>query len=180
MNKKWGIREPLNAGSTIMNHELVQSNFKINNDVNDDNNNNTITDNTSDSEEDMKLAVADSHPTETNGEDRRSSNSSRTHSHSKTPRKEKSERSSSKRSMDDVLKRLSKYNCNHENNQDNNQNLLTSAIDLAELATASNDRRNIEETEQKLTLMIEQLQHLRHKLVSQQQVSVISLFFSSQ
>ena len=170
-----------------MNHELIPFNLKNNIDANDDNtNNNTnnkIADNASDSEDDMKLTGAVVPPPEPNGtddHDRRLLHSSHIHNHSKTHRKDKSERGSTKRSMDDVLRRLSKYTSENENNHDNKQNLLTSAIDLAELATASNDRRNIDETEQKLTLMIEQLQHLRHKLVNQQQVSVTLLFFASQ
>jgi len=99
------------------------------------------------------------------------------HNHSKEMRKDSNKRTT----MDDVLKRLNKYNNNNTNTNNNNDhqrstdsdsNLLNSAFDLAELATSANDRRNIQETEQRLTSMIDQLQHLRQKLVSQQQVSV--------
>lgn len=90
---------------------------------------------------------------------------------SKQMRKEKSEKSS-KRTMDDVLKRLNKYNNNENEVQSGENHFLESAFGLAALAASTNDRHSIQETEQRLTLMIEQLQHLRHKLVSSQQVAV--------
>ncbi|XP_054166088.1 transcription factor Sox-6-like [Oppia nitens] len=88
-------------------------------------------------------------------------------------KKDKSDKISSKRTtMDDVLKRINKFN-NIDTDQildTKSPNLLTSALDLARLAANSNDNTSIGETDQKLTAMIEQLQHLRHKLVSHQQL----------
>ena len=165
--------------------ELSQTNGKNSNESN--NTNIANLENSSESDEDMKLfPTRDQHlnHNESNDLNLQNPRSSQSHLHShqihsKPIRKEKSEKISSKRStMDDVLKKLNKYNSDNETNIDNNQNLLTNAFDLAEMATASNDRRNIQETEQRLTVMIEQLQHLRQKLVSQQQVSVNQLYFS--
>lgn len=156
-----------------MNHQdLHCTNGKNSN--NSNNNNVENSSNSSESDEDMKLFKT---RTELLSDSESVHNHRHLHSHhnhSKQTRKEKYEKISSKRTMDDVLKRLNKYNNNdNQRTTDSDNNLLNSAFDLAELATSANDRRSIHETEQRLTIMIEQLQHLRQKLVNQQQVSVI-------
>ncbi len=162
-----------------MNQESHRTNGSIGKNTNNCNNNNNNVENSSidsESEEDMKLfktrpeLLSDSE----SGHNHRHIHSH--HNHSKQIRKDKFEKSSKRTTMDEVLKRLNKYNNNDEQRTaDSDHNLLNSAFDLAELASSANDRRNIQETEQRLTSMIEQLQHLRQKLVNQQQVSVKQL-----
>ena len=100
--------------------ELHQTNGKNSNDSNNTNdisNNTTAVENSSESDEDMKLFTTRDQPSndnEFNGSNVHNRRSSQSHLHShqihsKPIRKEKLEKMSSKRSMDDVLKRLNKY-----------------------------------------------------------------------
>ncbi|CAG2106841.1 unnamed protein product [Medioppia subpectinata] len=159
-----------------MNQDLHQTNGK--NSINSDNNSKdaiTGDTNSSDSDEDLKHfhKQDDKHSdSESNGHNRPSN--ARHTAHSKALRKEKFDKMSSKRTtMDDVVKRLNKYNNSIDNDQncERSRRLLASALDLSQLATNSSDGSGIRETEQRLTAMIEQLQHLRQKLVNHQQVS---------
>ena len=165
----------------------LQSNHNHNS-SNNNNHHQSDSDNLSGEEVDDKMLVKNSLKHHSNGSF--SDSETELTNHQKPFNKRKFEKT--KRTMDDVIKRLNKFtneqkiNGNGKDQDDHdedhvngdlNDKMLESAFhNLASTMSNSTDQAKIKETEQQLTIMINQLQQLKNKLVSKDQPEQVFYF----